>query len=287
MYFSLELGPKKTLFRHSSCMFGIPHGAIKSGTINDPELKRLIDGVHGLKDGPYFVYDYRDKEVTADYLDQRIQQLTFERGKPDLVVVDYIGIMKGTKTRPNAPNYERVGDATEEVVQVAKRRGVPIITAAQFNRTGMSEKRNAKAKNKAFEYAQDMIAGDSRLVHYASMVIGVDPDTQERTNAYFPIKMRDGSFVPFITQYYPATFQIMDVSDDDQENWRAFNGIRSEAPVAGALQAEKGGLMDTESTKVTHEDGMVVVSYPGGQKAFDPQKDNVVSASEWDFEDGL
>jgi replicative DNA helicase len=281
LYFSLELGRTKTLRRHSACLFGISHNSLRSGEVSDSDLRRIIDGMNQRKDGAYFIYDYTDDQVTAEYIEQRISQVTYERGRPDLVVIDYIGLMGGVNMPPNTKDAEKVGYAAEECAKLCKKIQLPFVTAAQFNRVGMAEKRNAKAKSKAFEFAQDMVAGSSRLVHWASMIIGIDPDVVEKTNAYFPVKMRDGSFVPFITKYAPATFQILDVADEDQSNWRSDNGINNEAPVAGINQK---GPDSSETNRVFQEtDGSITVSKPGGEINI-KTAELVAEDTTWDFE---
>ena len=73
------------------------------------------------KDGPYFEYDVNMEDPTPDYIDSKIRELIATKGKPDLLVVDYIGNM----TVRNAPNgskdWENQSKAVQGLFLLAKR----------------------------------------------------------------------------------------------------------------------------------------------------------------------
>lgn len=279
LYFSLELGRRKTVYRHLALMYGLDHDKLRAANFTDEELDTLVANTRNMGGDNYFIYDYRSKQVTAEYIDIRIQEVTAEYGKPDVVVIDYIGIMTSNQTPKSAPSHMRVGDVAEEVVELGKKYGLTTWTAAQFNRSGMGERRAAKAAGKAFEFAQDMVSGDSRLVHYASAVIGMDPNREEGTTAFHGVKMRDANFAPFFMRADPRHMKLLEVCEEDQEEWRQLNGVKGFASKAAGIYQKEEPVEETAQGR-QGSNGKVSVKYGGGIDEFAPQDNEVVAGQD-------
>jgi len=57
------------------------------------KLNHCINGLKKSEDGSYFEYDVNMEDPTPEYIDSKIRDLIATKGKPDLLVVDYIGNM--------------------------------------------------------------------------------------------------------------------------------------------------------------------------------------------------
>jgi len=225
LYFSFEMPLWQCLMRHLSLAWEIPYTALKSVSLKPDGVRELINKMKSLDGGPYFEYDVSMNDPTPEYVDARIRELSTTKGKPDLVVVDYIGNMTSRDSRPSAPPYEKQGDAFFKLFMLAKKHDVPIYTAQQINRDTIRESRKAKESGKAAAFYQDAASGDQRVMHYAHFVIGMDPDKEKKRVGFYPIKMRDAWFAPFGAEVVPEHNGIYELSREHQEEWQKDNGF--------------------------------------------------------------
>jgi replicative DNA helicase len=93
LYMSFEMNSWLCLLRHISLSFEIPYSQLKDNNLSPDELRAIVDGLNNSKDGAYFEYDVNMEDPTPEYIDSRIRELIATKGKPDLLVVDYIGNM--------------------------------------------------------------------------------------------------------------------------------------------------------------------------------------------------
>ena len=227
LYFSFEMDIWLCMLRHLSLAFRIPYDLLKSITCPPDELNSLIEKMKLQKGGAYFEYEVNMEDPTPEFIDSRIRELINTKGKPDMVVVDYIGNMTTRKSRKDAKNWEKQGDAVELLFAIAKRYEIPVLTAQQVNREAIRETRKAKEAGKASGFWQDAASGDQRLMHYSYYVIGMEPDKQNKMLTYHPVKMRDAYFESFSARIDPEHNGIYELSPDEQENYRMIMGTNS------------------------------------------------------------
>jgi replicative DNA helicase len=102
LYLSFEMNSWLCLLRHVSLSFEIPYDQIKGTDLSPDEMKTIYDGLKTQENGPYFEYDVNMEDPTPEYIDQKIRELIATKGKPDLLVVDYIGNMTVRKAANGA-----------------------------------------------------------------------------------------------------------------------------------------------------------------------------------------
>ena len=114
LYFSFEMESWLCELRHVSNVLGVPYWKLKSQTLSEVEKNALFQTYKDLQQ-EYFEYDVNMEDPTPDYIDARIRELTNTKGKPDLVVVDYIGNMTTRNAPKSQKPWEKQGDAFEQL----------------------------------------------------------------------------------------------------------------------------------------------------------------------------
>lgn len=135
LYFSFELSLWDCLLRHMSLAFNIPFQDIKRNSLMDEDVISLASKLRGMQGGPYFEYDFTDSDPTPEYVDMRIRELSLTKGKPDIVIADYIGEMRTRNAPKTAKSWELHELAFDGLVKIARRHNLPVLTAQQLNRT--------------------------------------------------------------------------------------------------------------------------------------------------------
>ena len=144
LYMSFEMNSWLCLLRHLSLLYNIPYSQIKGNSLLPEEIEKIKDGLSRLKDGPYFEYDVNMEDPTPEYIDSRIRDLIATKGKPDLLVVDYIGNMTVRNAPNNSKDWELQSLAVKQLFIMAKRYQIPVVTAQQINRDAIRDSRKSK-----------------------------------------------------------------------------------------------------------------------------------------------
>jgi hypothetical protein len=206
--------------RHISLVSGVPFAAIKNIDIDDRQMQAITDRITEMVDGPYFKYEVSMEDPTPEFVESKIREYGRTKGKPDLVVIDYIGNMEMRNSSKDAKPWQRQGDAFEKLFVLAKRHRLAILTAQQVNRESIRENRKLKQEKKAQQYWQDAASGDQRIMHLSYYVIGLEPDKEQNIITYHPVKMRDATFDYFSAQIDPSINRIFELTPDKQEEYR-------------------------------------------------------------------
>lgn len=133
VYFSAEVS-KKVLDRRLTAMnMYVPINAIKQGTLTTEDESRMVKFYNEARQAKSSLYIVDRGAMTTDYIRAKIQEL--KAIMPiDLVVVDYLGICRTTNCKPNAKEYEYIGQIAWDLRDIAKLEQVPLLTAHQSNK---------------------------------------------------------------------------------------------------------------------------------------------------------
>lgn len=279
LYFSFEMDAWLCTLRHLSLAFRVPYAALKSITCPPDELLTLIEKTKQLEGGPYFEYDVNMEDPTPEYIDGRIRDLMNTKGKPDLVIVDYIGNMTTRESRRDAKPWEKQGDAFEKLFALAKRYQIPFITAQQVNRENIKENRKAKESGKVAQYWQDAASGDQRIMHFAHYVIAMEPDKDNNMVTYHPVKMRDAMFEPFSARVDPIYNGIYELTSDEQVD---YDKIRNSGVIVKSSETDAPKIL-------TGENGSTIVQTGKATNIYSPADLEVNALDDWaivDTEEG-
>jgi replicative DNA helicase len=217
LYLSFEMNSWLCLLRHVSLMFEIPYSQIKKTDLSADEIKFITEGLKKAEDGPYFEYDVNMEDPTPEYIDSKIRDLIASKGKPDLLVVDYIGNMTVRDAPKGAKDYELQSLAIKKLFTMAKRYNIPIITAQQINREAIRDARKAKENNKFMSFDQAAVSGGQVLMHLCTYAIAMEPNKEHGYCILHPVKMRDAHFQPFPVALNPDYNKIKELTKEEQE----------------------------------------------------------------------
>jgi replicative DNA helicase len=141
------------------------------------------------------------------------------KGKPDLLVVDYIGNMTIRNAPQNAKDYELQSKAVQELFKMAKRYNIPIITAQQINREAIRDARKAKEANKFMSYDQAAVSGGQVLMHLCTYAIAMEPNKEQGYCIFHPVRME------------PEFNKVRELTEDEQTQIMAMHAMSNGLPV--------------------------------------------------------
>ncbi len=125
-FFSLEMTRDQLAQRMLSSEAGIKSEKLRTGELTADEWTRLAQaGEHLSKSNLYFD---ETSDITVPQMKAKLRRMK----KVDLVVIDYLGLMKSAKQKEN--RVQEVSEITRNLKIMAKDLGVPIICCAQLSR---------------------------------------------------------------------------------------------------------------------------------------------------------
>ena len=220
LYFSFEMNSWLCLLRHLSLQFKIPYAQLKDVTCTPEQMKQISDGLSQMSsNGAYFEYDVNMEDPTPEYIDSRIRELTATKGKPDILIVDYIGNMTVRNPQSNSKDWENQSKAVEQLFVMSKRYSIPTLTAQQINRDTIRDARKQKENNKFMSYDQAAASGGQKLLHLCTYAIAMEPYKEEGVCVFHPVKMRDAWFHPFPALLKREYNEISSMDDGEKEEW--------------------------------------------------------------------
>jgi replicative DNA helicase len=231
LYMSFEMNSWLCLLRHISLSFEIPYSVLKDNNLAPDELKDIINGLDASKDGAYFEYDVNMEDPTPEYIDSRIRDLIATKGKPDLLVVDYIGNMTVRNPGSASKDWELQSKAIQQLFIMAKRYNIPILTAQQINREAIRDSRKSKEANKFMSYDQAAASGGQNLMHLCTYAIAMEPNREKGYCVLHPVKMRDAWFKPFPIAMDSDYNKVRELTPEEQDQIMAMHAMNSGATV--------------------------------------------------------
>ena len=124
--------------------------------LDEKNMMKKIEKVSAMTTGDLIVKEYNSNAVCSNDLMAHINDLwRYNRWKPDLIIVDYILIMNtNDNSLSSSDSYKYYKTVTEELRNIGKSLYVPIISACQINRSGMSDRGGSKALVTAKDVAE-------------------------------------------------------------------------------------------------------------------------------------
>lgn len=131
--FSLEMRLRQLEYRMLSTLSQIPLTRIKGGFMGDDDKRRVYAAAGEMREFPIYIDDRGDQ--SAWDIRAACRRLKAE-GALDLVVIDYVQLMRGTSDRKAANRNEELGDISRRVKVLADDVSVPILLLSQLSRAG-------------------------------------------------------------------------------------------------------------------------------------------------------
>jgi replicative DNA helicase len=135
-FFSLEDGKKRIVERILAAKARMDSNHIRSGRLDAGQWERLAGAVQQLGHSAYYLND--EASLSAMDIRTRAQRLKQTTGRLDVVVVDYLQLMKGK----GASKQEIVGDNANELKAIAKDLDIAVVATSQLNRQSEGRENN-------------------------------------------------------------------------------------------------------------------------------------------------
>lgn len=207
LYFSLEMPLNNLARRVDSCMARIPYNEIRDGMLS-PESKR--DYFKALKFQLEYPYNFHivdmPKGATTREIELKYLELSETQFKPDLVIVDYLGIMSPNEEGDS--DWLALGKISADLHEFARTYSIPVITGSQVNRPKDPTKQ---------QYSTDRLARSDMVTNNANIIIqiGCRDDEYARTDMpIYIVKMRDGQKGSFILSKDFSKMKVIDMVDE-------------------------------------------------------------------------
>jgi len=251
LYMSFEMNSWLCLLRHISLTFEVPYSALKDNALASDELRSILSGLNKRKGKAYFEYDVNMEDPTPEYIDSRIRDLIATKGKPDLLVVDYIGNMTIRNAPNGAKDWENQSKAIQQLFIMAKRYGIPVITAQQINRETIRDTRKQKEANKFMSYDQAAASGGQNLMHLCTYAIAMEPNREQGYCVLHPVKMRDAWFHPFPIAMDPIYNKVREMDEEGQQKILGMHSITTGAKVVKTTETAKPSFALDDDEEIT------------------------------------
>lgn len=168
LYITMEMKVNELMEREFASASLVNLSEITSGDISDEGWLKLAESLQVLSDKQIFY-------CTDGYNVEDIRKAAFmmyENGGIDLICVDYLQLLEGSKKRSN--RQEEVSDISRGLKRLAQELNIPIIALSQLNRGNAKEKRPPTMNDARESGAIEQDANIFLLLH--------DPDVDELKN---------------------------------------------------------------------------------------------------------
>jgi replicative DNA helicase len=130
-FFSLEMSAEQLATRIIAEQSGVASYKIRRGDITESDFRRVADAVTEMQQIPFYID--QTGGISIAQLTARARRLKRQRGL-DLLVIDYIQLLSGSKTRGSDNRVQELTEITTGLKALAKELGVPILALSQLSR---------------------------------------------------------------------------------------------------------------------------------------------------------
>ena len=135
--FSLEMTAEELGGRICSAMCRIDLKRLKTGALSRDEFKKLMHASDQMTKTKIFIDDTAGPTIMD--IRSNCRRIVSMAGRIDLVVIDYLQLMRGPKTNSNNANREQeISAISRGLKELAKELKVPVIALSQLNRQGQN-----------------------------------------------------------------------------------------------------------------------------------------------------
>ena len=172
---SLEMERGAMLRKFDAMAGNLDYQKMKLLELPDDQMKRWKDHAQRIKDSVADIPVIDTiRHCTPDHVFAEAV-----RYKPDLIVIDYIQLMRSSRASRNSALWQSVTEVTQDLKQIARTLKIPILAAAQTNRDGA--KQGAELDN---------IGQSISIIQDSDLVIGLFQDEEMRERKEMEIRLR-------------------------------------------------------------------------------------------------
>lgn len=215
LFLSFEMTRKELTARLFSQIGEIPGELIKQGTVGKYERDRMEFAKQVILDRGIEILDDNDKLNGLQQIEAVLLKLKSEGKLPELVIVDYLQLISGTKYRETNRNLE-VEENSRGFKAMAKRFGITFIVLSQLSRA--VEARQNKRPMLSDLRDSGAIEQDGDIVIFTYRDAYYNPETKEPNCLELIVaKNRHGAAGTVYTRLNPSTGNIVDA---DSKFWK-------------------------------------------------------------------
>ena len=190
LYFSLEMPYEQCLNRVVSRLADIPYRGIRDGNLMISDQNKMAEGLKFIKRYPYeFEIVDMPRGATIEAL-----ELIFNDAKlrftPDIVVVDYLGLME---CEGDQDDWLKLGFISSQLHEMARLYNACVLSAVQLNRVAKT-----KEGSSGDQIGQHRIGRSAMIIQNANVVLQIEKRPEEGGHPDMVchlIKNRDGELV--------------------------------------------------------------------------------------------
>lgn len=206
LFISMEMPTESIRRRFMAMMAGVPNMDLRLGRLAQRQMDKVVDAcgnLHGTdKEAPIYI-------IGADLVDNVNDVDAFIDGlRPDICFVDGVYLLDDNKKGDMWTMTTRV---IRKLKKVAARRGIPIVTTAQFNREA--------AKKGGMGSVEDVGFSDA-IAQTSDVVIALAQNEDQKRNRQMVVrnlKNREGITVEFVLLWDLDLMRFEEVGESDEE----------------------------------------------------------------------
>lgn len=205
LFFTLEMPTSQVLRRLDSRILDVEYENLKLGRLN----KGNSDVIKSVEehDNMFKVIDVPPKTSVRKIEEYILSSII----KPDVVIVDYIGLLGG-HMKKRAEKWEILDEAAMSLKYLAKRYQICVITASQITSEAMKRK---EARLEGYQLYD--IAGAKAIADHSDLLVGIQYDDNLKMMSFSSPKYRDGakfSFQMFVDLEKCRIYEIKEKSNE-------------------------------------------------------------------------
>jgi replicative DNA helicase len=212
LVYTFETSTERLLMRYYS---NLAQMSKKEIILDDEGAKEKLSATSSIAEGDLIVKEYNANTICSNDLMAHINDLwTYKKWKPDLIITDYLLIMRAndhTLSMENSYRYYKI--VTEENRNICKTLGIPGLTACQINREGMSDRGGSKGMITAKDISESrgifdtvdffaIIMQTAKDKEKNKFYLGIDKNRNEKTGVrieynvdYEHMSIREGAII--------------------------------------------------------------------------------------------
>lgn len=216
LFLSLEQRAEEIITKMISAISEIPFGKLKQTRLNAREEQELETAIRTIKEylGNFIVMN--PDGLTIGDLVHTVKQVKRSRGRLDLVVIDYVGLMQPPRNRRQESRALEIAEITRGLKNLANHAEVPILALAQLNRNADSRTDQRPRLSDLRDSGSIEQDADMVLMLHREVTEKNDPDYDKvklivTKNRHGPMGSMTFKFIEAIT-----VFEEINVSEDSE-----------------------------------------------------------------------
>lgn len=131
-FFSLEMDKAQLMYRMVCAEANVDSQRIRMGEINDYDWGRIWEACDKLTKAKIAIDD--TPAITVLEMRSKARKIRSDQGRLDLIVVDYLQLMQGSKRSSNEGRQQEVSEISRSLKALARELNIPIIALSQLSR---------------------------------------------------------------------------------------------------------------------------------------------------------